>query len=144
MTRNFSVALALAAIACGGGEPPKPAEPPKAAEAPKAPEPAPAPPAAPPAPAATATADAGAANGEAIYKQYCTPCHGVDGKGNNGMAASYVDDPARLAKPDEELIASIKNGKTGTVGTMPPWGGVLNDDQIKAVLGYIRTTFGKK
>jgi mono/diheme cytochrome c family protein len=53
-----------------------------------------------------------------------------------------VDDKTRLAQPDEVLIASIKNGKTGTVGTMPPWGGTLSDAQITAVLGYVRTSFG--
>jgi mono/diheme cytochrome c family protein len=94
------------------------------------------------APAAPAAPAAGPADGETIYKTYCLPCHGADGKGNNGLAANYVDDKTRLAQPDEVLIASIKNGKTGTVGTMPPWGGTLSDAQITAVLGYVRTSFG--
>ena len=113
--------------------------------------PAPAKPAA--APAAEAEADAAkvaaadaapAIDGKAIYSQYCVACHGADGKGNNGLAANYVDDKTRLAQSDEALIKSIKEGKQGSVGVMPPWGGTLNDDQIKAVLGYIRAEFGEQ
>ena len=136
--RTLSAILLAALVACGGGEAPK------APEAPPAPTPAPVPAAPPPPAAPVAAAPAAPVDGAAIYKQYCETCHGADGKGNNGLAANYVDDKTRLAKPDEELINSIKNGKTGTVGTMPPWGPVLNDEQIKAVLGYVRTTYGGK
>ncbi len=133
MTRALSVLLCSALIACGGGEP---------APAPAPPTPAPAPVAAPTPPAAPVNTAPAAVDGGAIYKQYCEVCHGADGKGNNGMAANYVDDKTRLSQPDEALLASIKNGKTGTVGSMPAWGGILNDEQQKAVLGYVRTTFG--
>ena len=95
--------------------------------------------------AKVAAADAAPAiDGKAIYSQYCVACHGADGKGNNGLAANYVDDKTRLAQSDEALIKSIKEGKQGSVGVMPPWGGTLNDDQIKAVLGYIRAEFGEQ
>jgi cytochrome c oxidase cbb3-type subunit 3 len=115
-------------------------------------EPAPAPEAAPAAkaapaeaaPAAAAKAPAAAApDGEAIYNQYCVACHGADGKGNNGLGGSYAD--VLPGKTDAELIASIKNGKTSATGAaMPPWGGTLKDDQIKAVLGYVKAKYGPK
>lgn len=117
-------------------------------------EPAPAPEAAPAAaakaapaeaaPAAAAKAPAAAApDGEAIYNQYCVACHGADGKGNNGLGGSYAD--VLPGKTDAELIASIKNGKTSATGAaMPPWGGTLKDDQIEAVLGYVKSKYGPK
>jgi len=134
MTRALTVLLCSALVACGGGEP---------APAPAPTTPAPAPVAAPtPPPAAPVNTAAAAVDGGAIYKQYCEVCHGADGKGNNGMAANYVDDKTRLSQPDEVLLASIKNGKTGTVGSMPARGGILNDEQQKAVLAHVRATFG--
>ena len=141
MNRLFLLAT-LVLAACGADDAPAetPSEKPEATAA-AAPAPAPA-----PAPAADAGAagDAGAPaiDGKAIYNQYCVACHGADGKGNNGLAANYVDDKSRLAQSDEDLIKSIKEGKQGEVGVMPPWGGTLDDDQIKAVLGYIRAEFG--
>jgi cytochrome c oxidase cbb3-type subunit 3 len=115
-------------------------------------EPAPAPEAAPAAPAKTAPAKAepaaaakaaAAPDGEAIYNQYCVACHGADGKGNNGLGGSYAE--VLPGKTDAELIASIKNGKTSATGAaMPPWGGTLKDDQIKAVLEYVKGKYGPK
>lgn len=137
MKRMLLVA-ALALTACGADDKPaeKPADKPAAAVKPA---PAPKPAEKPAAPAADKPADI---DGKAIYNQYCVACHGADGKGNNGLAANYVDDKTRLAQPDEALIKSIKEGKQGDVGVMPPWGGTLNDEQITAVLGYIRGEFG--
>ena len=135
-------------VACGGSEAPAPAPaPPPKVEAP-APTPTPPPaeaPAPPDATAAAAAPDAAGADGAAVYNQYCIACHQADGKGMNGtMAGNYVDDPAVLAQTDEQLIATVKAGKTGKIGTMPPWGGVLSDAQVAAVVAYIRATYGKK
>lgn len=137
--------VALLAIGCGADDKPetKPADKPAAAAKP-AEKPAPAPKAAEKPPEAAAAAGGGDIDGKAIYMQYCVACHGADGKGNNGLAANYVDDKTRLAQPDEVLIKSIKEGKQGDVGVMPPWGGTLNDDQIKAVLDHIRAEYGAK
>jgi len=140
MTRSI-LFVSLLLTACGADD--APAEP--AAVAPAAPAAAPAP---APAQATAETAEKPPADGtaeidgKAIYNQYCVACHGADGKGNNGLAANYVDDKTRLAQSDEVLIQSIKEGKQGNVGVMPPWGGTLDDGQIKAVLGYIRAEFG--
>lgn len=78
--------------------------------------------------------------GSAIYDQYCIACHGADGKGNNGLGGDYRK--VLKDRDDQDLIASIKNGKVGSVGSMPPWGAVLDDDQIQAVLHYVKSTFG--
>lgn len=134
--KRMLIIAAMALTACGADD--KPAETPAAKTAAAEPAPAPAPAPAPEAkPAAAAAVD-----GKAIYNQYCVACHGPDGKGNNGLAASYVDDPSRLAQTDEALIKSIKEGKQGDIGVMPPWGGTLNDEQITAVIGHIRAEFG--
>ena len=83
--------------------------------------------------------------GGKVYGTYCVGCHAVDGKANGGTTgASFVDDPARLAKTDEELLTSIAEGKTGPIGTMPPWKGALTEQQRVDALAYVRATFGAK
>jgi len=142
-----------ALVACGG---PKKEE--GAGEAPAdtaapaeqaAPETAPAPEAAAPAPAAEGDVKLGdAAKGKAIYDTYCVTCHGPTGKGDGPAAASLPKKPAdhsdgnfmnRLA--NEELYKAVKEGgqAIGKSNAMPPWGGTLSDDQVKDVLGYVRS-----
>jgi len=153
--RNFAL-ISLFLAACGGGTPPStpapaPTPAPVAAPAPAAPAAPAADAAAAPAEGGEATADAAAASGdplladgEKVYKQYCIACHQADGKGMNGtLAADYTS--GRLnEKTDEELLTSIREGFTGKIGSMPPWKGVLTDDQMKAALHYVKTTYNPK
>jgi len=81
--------------------------------------------------------------GKATYTAVCMACHQADGTGMNGMlAGDFVHDESRLAKPDEELMHSVKKGKTGKIGTMPPMEGILSDEEIQNALAYIRREFG--
>jgi len=66
-------------------------------------------------------------------------CHGDDGTastpaGKVFKAASFSD-PAIVKIPDADRMAIVKKGKD----KMPAFGDKLTDDQIKAVLAYIRT-----
>ncbi len=127
-------AFFLLLAACSSPEPAK-TEPPA---------PSPAPEAAPAAPEAAPTAASSApTDGKQIFEIYCQSCHQADGSGkvgDNVMAANYKERLA--AKTDDELFNSVKNGFTGTIGTMPAWGPSLSDEQIKAVLAYVRKTYG--
>ena len=68
------------------------------------------------------------ADGEAIYKKYCTVCHGIDGKlGLNGSKDITI---SKLT--EAERIAQITNGKN----TMTPFKGILTPEEIKAVTVY--------
>lgn len=91
-----------------------------------------------PAPTQPPSADRGAK----VYDLYCKACHQEDGKGNNGvLAANFVDDKERMAQADEVLLGSIKNGKNGKIGAMPPWGSVITPQQQVDVLKYIRVKY---
>jgi mono/diheme cytochrome c family protein len=148
--RIFTLFVLL--VGCGGSEAPQPAAQPAAAPAAKAEAKAEAKPAAKPAAAKAKGAKAGAKAaggagdvdaGKTVYGTYCQACHQVDGTGMNGMlAGNFVKDKARLAKPDEELLTSIRDGVTGKIGTMPPWKGTLSDEDMRNVLAYIRATYG--
>ncbi len=94
--------------------------------------------------------------GKEIYSRdgYCATCHQPDG---GGLSASGF--PALVGTPwvsgnEERLIKIALNGMYGPIevngnkygGQVPmtPFGGMLNDDEIAAVLTYVRNAFGNK
>ncbi len=86
------------------------------------------------------TGEALVAAGETVYKLYCLACHQADGRGLPGGAANFVDDPTRLAKTDEELLAVIARGNEAK--GMPAFGAFIGPGQRRAALAYIRAKFG--
>ena len=73
------------------------------------------------------------------YKTKCQMCHLADGTGNQGMKVPSFKSPEAIKATDAALSAAIKNGAgTGTV-KMPPYTGKLTDDQIKALVAFVRT-----
>ncbi len=81
--------------------------------------------------------------GKVVYMRICVACHQLDGSGMNGMlAADFVKDKSRLAKSNEELTTSIREGITRDGKVMPPQKDVLSATEIKDAISYIRVTFG--
>ena len=79
--------------------------------------------------------------GREVYKNICQACHQPDGRGQEKLAPSLIASPLALA--NAEIPARILlNGKEGSIGLMPPIGSALNDDQIAAVLTYVRREWG--
>jgi mono/diheme cytochrome c family protein len=69
--------------------------------------------------------------GETVYNTYCSTCHGDD-LVNTGQTFDL-----RRLQADERprFENSVRNGKN----QMPPWKGVLSDQQIDQLWHYIRT-----
>lgn len=85
--------------------------------------------------------DSGA--GADVYKAKCVTCHGPDGSGHTAVGKSLQVADLRSAevqkKPDAELIQSVSEGK----GNMPGFKGNITDDEIHAVITFVRTFAGK-
>jgi mono/diheme cytochrome c family protein len=76
--------------------------------------------------------------GAGIYGAVCSGCHMPEGEGAVGAGAyPALADNSTLEFP-EYPIHVIVHGQAA----MPPLGSVLNDEQIAAVVEYIRTHFG--
>jgi mono/diheme cytochrome c family protein/glucose/arabinose dehydrogenase len=80
--------------------------------------------------------------GHEIYRNICQPCHQPDGAGQDRVAPSLIGSALALA-PAEITARILLNGKEGPVGLMPAVGSVLTDEQIAAVLTYVRREWGQ-
>jgi mono/diheme cytochrome c family protein len=89
------------------------------------------------------------AAGGAIYRDQCSACHGLDGKGvdrlfpsvaNSSMARA--DDPTSVIRIVLRGARSVATAKEPTAPGMPSYGWQLNDTQVAAVLTYIRNSWG--
>ena len=80
---------------------------------------------------------------EETYRTHCIACHGVDGRGAGARTgADFTSLEGPLTRPDEELLLSILDGRTGDIGTMPAHRQILGEERSRAVLAYVRTHFG--
>jgi putative heme-binding domain-containing protein len=75
------------------------------------------------------------ADGERLYNETCTACHGKDGTGGELGPPVAAQNRRYLRRSDPEIFDAIKNGITGT--QMPPYAGQFTDEQIWRITAYI-------
>jgi cytochrome c oxidase cbb3-type subunit 3 len=73
-------------------------------------------------------------DGDALYAQHCSACHGSDGHGGVGVPLALPDFLATV--DDSYLRKSIRHGRPGRV--MPPFP-ELSDAQINSIVRHIRS-----
>jgi mono/diheme cytochrome c family protein len=76
--------------------------------------------------------------GADIYASACQACHMPDGKGATGAAIFPALAGNKNLAAGRYAVNVIVGGRKG----MPPFGGMMSDEQIVAVVNYIRTQFG--
>ena len=87
---------------------------------------------------------AGAAEAKENWEKNCSKCHGPDGKGKTKMGEKlsikdYSDAKVQDAMKDEDMTKAIKDGvKDGEKTKMKGFGETLSDDEIKALVKYVR------
>ena len=78
-------------------------------------------------------------SGAEVYKAKCATCHGQDGSGNTPVGKSLKVADLRSVevqkKTDAELAQSIVEGK----GNMPSFKSSVTEDEIRALVMYVRT-----
>ena len=82
------------------------------------------------------------AAGQEIFKNICEGCHGADGREQPGAAPNIAGAPSVIGLPGVP-IRVLLHGKEGPVGLMPAHADTLSDDEIAAVLSYIRRAWGQ-
>jgi cbb3-type cytochrome c oxidase subunit III len=80
--------------------------------------------------------------GMELYQKYCQVCHGVEGDGDGIMTSLMGIMPMDHTNPNEtnslsnkEITDSILDGKKRF---MPAWRGILNQNDVEALVSYIR------
>ena len=89
------------------------------------------------------------AQGKKLYETHCVDCHGADGR---GLAPAYPPLAGNRAITMENPVNAVRivlNGgfAPGTAGNprpygMPPYSHLMNDEEIAAVVTYLRASWG--
>ena len=84
-----------------------------------------------------------AADAKETYDKDCAKCHGEDGKGKTKMGEKagvkdYTDAKVQDALKDEDMIKAIKEGVKEDDKTKMKAFTDLSDDEVKALVAYIR------
>jgi len=89
-------------------------------------------------------------NAEQTYNMACGVCHGTAGDGNGPAGGALTPKPADFTdaafwadRDDQRVFDVIKNGAASVGGSplMVGFGASYNDDQIQAMVDYLKTAF---
>lgn len=82
-----------------------------------------------------------AQDGKAIYSTKCEACHGEKGDGKGPLASTFSHHPGNFCDPkfwqgdvDKKISDAVTKGKDQMVPVK------LKDDEIKAVIAYIKSS----
>lgn len=89
------------------------------------------------------------AHGSTLYKRQCSSCHQADGRGAPPAYPPLAQNPSIEMESSVNAIRMVLNGgyPPETAGNphpygMPPFAQVMSDDDIAAVVTYIRVSWG--
>lgn len=93
-----------------------------------------------------------AQDGGQLFTLYCSACHGADGKGATGGTFPPLSGSPWLTGDGERPIKIVLKGLGGPVDVlgktynleMPPQGAMLPDDQVAAILTFVRSSWENK
>lgn len=81
--------------------------------------------------------------GQAIFNDTCAQCHRANGEGLPGTFPALNNNPFVLGDPGP-VIATVLNGRKGSLGQMPTWKDKLRDLEIAAAVTYIRQAWSNR
>ena len=81
--------------------------------------------------------------GQIVFEENCADCHRRNGKGLPGTFPAHDGNPFVVGPPGP-VIATVLNGRKGNLGHMPSWKDKLDDQQIAAVVTYIRQAWSNR
>jgi cbb3-type cytochrome c oxidase subunit III len=102
-------------------------------------------------PGTGSVASAAAADGKTIFAAKCAACHQASGSGG-GPYPPLAGNADVTASDTSNLILTVLNGRSGPIqvngktfsGAMPAWKAQLSNDDVAAVLTYVRSAWTNK
>jgi mono/diheme cytochrome c family protein len=99
----------------------------------------------------------GPSYGETLYHKYCADCHGEKAVGQDPvhLQGGWREDGSRIAPAlngtahswhhePELLYDYVKSGSIDPESPMPSFGEELDDDRIKAIIGYFQSLWPER
>jgi mono/diheme cytochrome c family protein len=101
-----------------------------------------------PAASGPSRAPGSSSDGGALYAQHCATCHQIDGRGLAGIFPPLAGDTVTNGDA-RGTIKAVALGLRGRIivdgvtydGVMPGWSGDLDDEQLAAVVTYVRSAW---
>ena len=81
--------------------------------------------------------------GQKVFEDNCADCHRLNGKGLPGTFPAHDGNPF-VVGDSKPVIATVLNGRKGNLGRMPTWKDKLDDQQIAAVISFIRQAWSNR
>jgi cytochrome c oxidase cbb3-type subunit 3 len=84
--------------------------------------------------------------GEKLYNEHCSNCHGIDAAGDTaqGMGNTYADlrdDNWKFGGDDRSIAQVIRDG---SFGLMPAFRDKLSEEQIQSIIRHLRKLRGER
>ena len=81
--------------------------------------------------------------GKKLFEGTCADCHRINGQGLPEKFPALDKNPFVIADP-AKVINTVLKGRKGKLGQMPAWQETFNDQQVAAVITYVRQAWSNK
>ena len=82
--------------------------------------------------------------GQKVFEDNCAHCHRAQRRGAPRPPFRPTTGTRLSSGDPEPVIATVLNGRKGSLGQMPAWKDTLDDQQIAAVITYIRQAWSNR
>jgi cytochrome c6 len=81
--------------------------------------------------------------GKKLFEGTCADCHRINGQGLPDKFPALAGNPFVVGDPTK-VIDTVLNGCRGKLGQMPTWKGTFTDQQLAAIISYVRQAWSNK
>ncbi|MBI5582661.1 MAG: cytochrome c [Deltaproteobacteria bacterium] len=81
--------------------------------------------------------------GKKLFENTCADCHRVNGQGLPDKFPALDRNPFVVGDP-AKVIDTVLQGRKGKLGQMPTWKDKFNDQQVAAIITYVRQAWSNK
>ncbi len=81
--------------------------------------------------------------GKKLFEGTCADCHRINGQGLPDKFPALDKNPFVVGDPNK-VIDTVLNGRKGKLGQMPTWKDTFSDQQLAAIITYVRQAWSNK
>ncbi len=81
--------------------------------------------------------------GKKLFEGTCADCHRLNGQGLPNKFPALDGNPFVVGEATK-VIDTVLNGRKGKLGQMPTWKDTFNDQQLAAIISYVRQAWSNK